>query len=231
MLPYEIHLHDLYRIIVGNVPWTFFIELLIRCVVCYTVLVVSIRMMGKRMAAQMSRNEMTSMVLMASAFGIPVTSPDRGIIPGIIIALIIVVGERWISGKISSNDKLESKVIGDIRVLVSDGVIIMNNLSSNRISRDRVFVELRGSSLKHLGQVKRFYFEADGAFTLIEEKEKKYGLCILPDFDKDIIKEQKQTNIEVCAICGKEKLNGKEPHPACDNCNNTYFVKAIEVLL
>ena len=229
MLPHEIHLYDLYRIFIGNVPGVYFIELLIRCIICYAILVVSIRLMGKRMAAQISRNELASMVLMAAAIGIPVSSPDRGILPGIIIAVIIVLGERWISKRISTNDKLESKVVGDIRVLASDGHLIIENLTPNRISRDRIFAELRVSSLKHLGNVKRFYFEADGSFTLIQDKEKKEGLSILPDFDKDMLNEQKRSDTDVCLLCGMPKPDTKEPVATCTNCGNTHFVKAIEV--
>ncbi len=226
MQPYEIHLSDLYRIFIGNVPLTYFIELFIRCIICYAILVVGMRLMGKRMAAQMSRNELASMVLMAAAIGIPVTSPDRGIVPGIIIAAIIVLGERWISMKISTNDKMQSKVVGDIRVVVKDGYLVIENMSPNRISRDRIFAELRTSSLKHLGKVKRFYFEADGSFTLIEDKEKKWGLSILPDFDKEMIDEQKQSDKDVCLICGYAKENMAETK--CNNCGNNHFVKAIE---
>lgn len=226
MLPHEIHLSDLYRILVGNVPMVYFIELLIRCLICYAILVIGMRLMGKRMAAQMSRNELASMVLMAAAIGIPVTSPDRGIVPGIIIAAIIVLGERWISKRISTNDKLQSKVVGDIRTVVKDGHLVIENMSTNRISRDRIFAELRVSSLKHLGKAKRFYFEADGSFTLIEDKEKKWGLSILPDFDKDWMNEQKQSDKEVCLICGFEKPAPSEPK--CKNCGNERFVKAIE---
>lgn len=228
MLPHEIHLDDLYRIFIGNVPPIYFIELLIRCLICYAILVVGIRMMGKRMAAQMSRNELSSMVLMAAAIGIPVASPDRGIIPGIIIAAVIVLGERWISIKISRNDSLQSKVIGDIRLLVKDGYLVIENLTPNRVSRDRILAELRCNNLKHLGKVKRFYFEADGSFTMIPNKEKKYGLSILPDFDIDMINEQKQANEEVCLICGYDKENVPDPAPACKNCGKNNYVKAIE---
>ncbi len=178
------------------------------------------------MAAQMSRNELASMVLMAAAIGIPATSPDRGIVPGIIIAAIIVLGERWISMKISTNDKLQTKVVGDMRMIVKDGYLVVENMAPNRISRDRVFAELRTSSLKHLGKAKRFYFEADGSFTLIEDKEKKWGLSILPDFDKDMMDEQKQSDKEVCLICGYAKQNPTENK--CNNCGDNHFVKAIE---
>ncbi len=228
MLPYEIHLSDLYRIFIGNVPGIYFIELLLRCLICYTILVVGIRLMGKRMAAQISRNELSSMVLMAAAIGIPVASPDRGIVPGIIIAAVIVLGERLISKRISTNDKLESQLIGDLRPIVKDGYLVIENMSSNRISRDRIFAELRTGGLKHLGKVKRFYFEADGSFTLIEDEQKKEGLSILPDFDKDMLQEQKQSDTYVCLICGMEKPDQTKPETKCPNCGNTYFAKAIE---
>ena len=228
MLPYQIHLSDLYRIFIGNVPGTYFIELLIRCVICYAILVVGIRLMGKRMAAQMSRNELSSMVLMAAAIGIPATSPDRGILPGIIIAAIIVLGERWISSRISSNDKLESSVKGDVRVLAKDGYLVIENMTPNRISRDRIFAELRVSGLKHLGAIKRFYFEADGSFTLIQDKDRKYGLSVLPDFDIEMMNEQKQADKEVCLVCGMDKPVTNEKVPKCPNCGNNRFVKAIE---
>ena len=228
MLPYEIHIDDLRRILIGNVPGTYFIELLLRCLICYAILVVGIRLMGKRMAAQMSRNELSSMVLMAAAIGIPVASPDRGIVPGIIIGAIIVFGERWISSRIAGNDKLEKKVKGDIRMLAKDGYLVIQNMTPNRISRDRVFAELRVSGLKHLGTVKRFYFEADGSFTLVKDKERKYGLSVLPDFDTDMIKEQKQSDVEVCLICGMDKVNNNEQSPHCPNCGNNKYAKAIE---
>lgn len=225
MLPHEIHLDDLYRILIGNVPVPYFIELLIRCLICYAILVISIRLMGKRMAAQMSRNELASMVLMAAAIGIPVSSPDRGILPGIIIAVIIVMGERWISKRISRNDKLQSKVVGDIRMVARDGFLVIENMTPNRISRDRIFAELRVNGLKHLGSVKRFYFEADGSFTLIQDEEKKYGLTILPDFDKEFLNEQKPSETEVCLVCGFEKEGSEKK---CRNCGNDVFVKAME---
>ncbi len=228
MLPYEIHLDDLRRILIGNVPGIYFIELLIRCLICYTIIVVGIRLMGKRMAAQMSRNEVASLVLMAAAIGIPVMSPDRGIVPGIIIAAIIVLGERWISSRIASNDKVQEEVTGDVRVLGRDGYLVIQNMTPNRVSRDRIFAELRVNGLKHLGGIKRFYFEADGSFTLIQNKEKKYGLSVLPDFDTDMVNEQKQADKEVCIICGMDKPDTAEQPPKCPNCGNNKYVKAIE---
>ena len=52
------------------------------------------------------------------------------------------------------------------------------------------------------------------------------GLSIFPDFDKEIINEQKEADKEACLIYGFEKQNPSELK--CTNCGNNYFIKAIK---
>src|SRR4051794_17099270 len=77
MKPEKIHPDDWLRILVGEVPATYFIELIIRAAVVYLILMVSMRLMGKRMSSQLSRNELAALVSLAAAVGIPMMSPDR----------------------------------------------------------------------------------------------------------------------------------------------------------
>ncbi|MEJ7658954.1 MAG: YetF domain-containing protein [Hymenobacter sp.] len=53
------------------------------------------------------------------------------------------------------------------------------------LSQERLFAQLRGESLEHLGQVRRLYMEANGTFSLVEEEEPKPGLSLIPGWDKD----------------------------------------------
>ncbi|QJW89539.1 hypothetical protein HNV11_09185 [Spirosoma taeanense] len=75
MKPEEIHLNDWVRILIGEVPGTYFIEIVIRIAFVYLLLSVSMRLMGKRMAAQMNRNELAAQVSLAAAIGMPVWRP------------------------------------------------------------------------------------------------------------------------------------------------------------
>ena len=93
----DIHFTDWSRILFGEVPASFFLEVLIRAVIFYILLLVSMRLLGKRMSSQLSRNELAALVSLAAAIGVPIMAPDRGILPGFVIALVVVFVGRTIS--------------------------------------------------------------------------------------------------------------------------------------
>src|SRR5436189_227928 len=120
--------YDLYRILIGEVPWSFLIEVIFRTAFIFLILLISMRLLGKRMAGQLSKNS---------------------------------------------------------------------------ISRERLFSQLRSKEITHLGEVKRVYFEAGGFFTLIKNNPVKPGLCIIPNWDLNLIAEKKHSQSErVCRSCG-----------------------------
>jgi uncharacterized membrane protein YcaP (DUF421 family) len=93
----EFKLTDVHRILIGDVPPAFFIEVIIRTVVIYFLLILSIRLIGKRMALQLNVTELTAMVALAAAIGVPIQAPDRGILPAAVIAVVVVLSERLIT--------------------------------------------------------------------------------------------------------------------------------------
>ena len=101
----DIHLGDLHRILFGDVPGSFFIEVSLRTVIIYAILMISMRLMGKRMEASLGRIEMISMVALAAAIGIPLQSPDRGLLPAIIIAAVVVFIQKLVAKKSMNNEK------------------------------------------------------------------------------------------------------------------------------
>ena len=223
----EIYFTDLTRMFIGEVPAIFFVEAFIRILFVYFLLVVSMRLMGNRMSALLTRNELVAMVVLAAAIGIPVLSPERGLIPAIIIAGIVILTERGISAIAYRNQKFEKISQGDYTVLVREGVMQLDNMKTSRITRERLIAELRSSGLKHLGHVNRMFFEAGGSFTLIQNPDPKPGLSILPDWDEEFLKRQtKSEEILVCNNCGKRKANNNNQH--CDNCEENKWVPAIE---
>src|SRR6195952_702674 len=117
MKPDEIKLNDWVRIFAGDVPPAFYLELVIRAFFIYFLLMLSMRLMGKRMSTQMSRLELAAMVALASAIGVPMLAPDRGLIPAVLIAFI-VVGITWAISKYSvKNERFERATQGDSDML------------------------------------------------------------------------------------------------------------------
>ncbi len=229
MKPYEIHLNDWLRILVGQVPGSFYIELIIRAAVFYLLLLIAIRMMGKRMSSQLSRNDLAAMVSLAAAIGVPLQSPDRGILPAVIIAFVVVFTARWIGAKSTSNQKFEKFSQGNISLLVKDAVMDLETMKKARLSRERLVAQLRVKSIKHLGSVKRFYMEAGGSFTLIEEEEPKPGLSILPTWDEGFnARFKKSEEIKVCLSCGFPQKLPFDLNSKCPKCNHNTWIAAVE---
>lgn len=228
MKPEEIHIDDWQRIFVGNVPAAFYGEVILRVAITYLVLMVSMRLMGKRMASQLSRNEMIAMVSLAAAIGVPLQSPDRGILAAVVIAIIVVSIQQLVAKLATKNQTLETITQGDITALVEDSHLNLHNMKKAGITRERVFAQLRSESIRHLGEVKRLYFEAGGAFTLIQRYDQVSGLPILPIWDKEYQEEISSTCTEmVCSECGNKLIENRTGQ-SCSNCGCDSFIHAVK---
>ena len=226
----EIHLLDWQRILIGEVPGTFYLEILIRAAAVYLLLVLALRFMGRRMASQLSRNEMAAMVSMAAAIGVPILDAHQGLLPAYIIALVVVFTQRIVSYWASKSQPFESISQGDNSTLIENSVIQLPAMQEARITRELLFAQLRSGGLIHLGHVKRLYMEANGAFTLIEEPNPKPGLSILPEWDTDFIDQQEKAPDQcVCYRCGNLQ---PDTNPAktdsCAKCGHSKWVPALK---
>ena len=220
----EIKLSDWMRILFGEAPPVFYLELIIRAFLVYALLMLSMRFLGKRMSTQVSRLEMAAMVALASAIGVPMLSPINGLLPAFIIAAIVVGISRLIAKIGFGSERFEQFTQGDIDVLVEECVMKEDNMKKTRISRERLFAQLRSENMSHLGMVKRVYMEANGSFSIVENESVKPGLMVLPAWDTDFVNETlKVTDTEICNNCGEQKPDNatQDKSVKCTNCGNT----------
>lgn len=221
----SIFILDIGRILNGNTPAIFYAELIIRAVIIYITLMGGLRLMGKRMAARVSRNELAAMASLAAAIGIPMQTPDRGLLPAIVMAAVVVVVQRLIAARSIKSSSFERLTQGNISILVENGCMRHQEMKKTRIDRERLLSQLRSSGVKQLGEVKRLYLEAGGYFTLIRNSETSPGLSVIPDWDHEFkAEQQKAAEKTVCHYCGDEvPPRAKE----CPNCGKHEFEKAV----
>jgi uncharacterized membrane protein YcaP (DUF421 family) len=227
MKPEDIKINDWGRIFIGDVPPEFFIEILIRVAFVYLLLMLSMRLLGKRMASQLTRTELAAIVSLAAAVGVPILSPDRGLLPAIVIAIVVVGINKLIATLSAVNRKVEVATQGTLNVLVKDSVLDQKAMMKTRISKERIMAQLRAEKIMHLGEVQRLYMEANGAFTVIKTDKPKPGLPVLPESDVAFLKELKPNGILVCHVCGKENAS-KRKDALCPNCHHQNWVVAVE---
>lgn len=221
----EIKPDDLYRIFVGEVPPSFFIEVVLRIAFLYLLLMIAMRFLGKRMASQLTRNETAALVSLGAAVGVPMLAPERGLLPGLVVTMVVACTSRLISLWSARSVEVESATQGKSDVLIKDAVIVYKKMISTRITKERLCAQLRASQIVHLGEVERLYVEANGNFSLVKMKIPKPGLSVIPEMDKDFSAHLKTDSILVCHECGLE--NPKHSLTRCPNCGNINWVSAV----
>lgn len=98
-----------------------------------------------------------------------------------------------------------------------------------RISKDQIFSLLRAKGVRHLGEVKRFYSEADGHFSLFKFKEARPGLSVFPRTEDALPAEGKEADYRhTCCFCGN-LIKAADDYPLpCGNCGNRDWMPAIQ---
>jgi uncharacterized membrane protein YcaP (DUF421 family) len=230
MKPEDVKLWDWERLFLGEVPPAFILEVVVRMALVYVILMVSMRILGKRMSAQFTRNELAALVSLAAAIGVPILAPDRGVLPAVVIAIVVVTISKVVAQMSAKNEKVEKVTQGTIDTLVSDGVMDFEAMRRTRISKERIMAQLRSENLLQMGEVKRLYLEANGSFTLIKNEEPYHGLAVIPEGDPEFLQLLRLNRQLVCHECGNlnESRDGKMK---CANCGNVHWVASVESAL
>ncbi|WP_295769462.1 YetF domain-containing protein [uncultured Mucilaginibacter sp.] len=229
----EIHLEDIQRILFGEAPPIFLLEVFIRTVLTYIILLFVIRWLGKRMSGQVTIMEMAVMLTLGAIVSTPMQVPERGILQGVILLLCAVGFQRGISLWAFHNHKFENFTQGKPSMLIKDGVMQLKQMQEDRISRQQLFAELRKQNIHNLGAVERVYLEASGLISIFKAPQAKLGLATLPPDDKEIMQVFEEGNkpkngemiLMACINCGTVKP--QSTNGSCHDCGKDNWINAI----
>jgi uncharacterized membrane protein YcaP (DUF421 family) len=227
----DIKLSDWGRIFLGDVPPEFLIEAVVRMTFIYIILVFSLRLLGRRMESMLSRGEMVTLVTLGASVGVAIHTPERGILPSVMVIIIIISLQALQAYITSRNSKAEKIILDEISTLVEDGLMIVDEMRTSRITRERLFAALRLKGIINLGTIQRVYFESKGVFSIIQYSDKKErpGLCILPYIDVDFRAELNyDENFKACRSCGNTVSAQNHITQKCTVCGRNEWETAVK---
>nr|WP_294929113.1 YetF domain-containing protein [uncultured Flavobacterium sp.] len=213
----DIKITDWYRILFGEAPPEIIVEVAIRSIILYLVLVFVVRLLGKRTNSILTITERAVFITLGAIVAMPMHGPSHGIVIGIVVLLTVLILQQSLTRSFFLNTKWEKLMQGKVIILVKDAVIDVAQLEKHFFSRQQLFELLREKEIRHLGQVKRAYIEASGTLSIYKYKDEKPGLSIIPvkDIDTVIIKDEKNS---VCTWCGT--VVEKNKFTSCPNCRH-----------
>ena len=217
------------RFLFNDLPVIFLLEVIVRALIMYIVILISLRASGKRGVKQLSVYELVLIIGLGSAAGDPMFYEDVGLVPAIAVFIIIIGLYRsttWLSGK---SKKLADLLEGRPVCLIKDGKFSIENFKKEDLAQDEFFSELRQQNVEHLGQVRVGLIEPTGELSLFfyEDDEVKPGLPLIPSVYDQKSKQIKKPGTYACAFCGNSTYID-ESSAVCKVCQKEEWILALQ---
>jgi uncharacterized membrane protein YcaP (DUF421 family) len=217
---------DWHRILIGMESYAFLGEVLFRTFIIYSLFLLTLRMLGKRLDGQITITEMAVMILFGAIISSPMQMHERGLLVGIIALACIWIMDRGVNFLSVKSRQVDRLVQGVCSTLVRDGVMDLSTMKATGISKQNLFAVLRQQNVSNLGNVKRMYFESCGMFSVYKNKESHPGLPVVPSNKMDLVfYEQKDTGLKVCKQCGYVAGTTSD-QTLCKNCGSKDWMQA-----
>ena len=138
----------------------------LRTIILYLVLIVTIRLMGKRQIGQMEPSEFVVTMLVANLATIPMQDAGLPLYSGIIPILTVLGAELLLSALALKNTKFRRLLCGKPVILIENGNILQQNLRKTRVTLDELTSHLREKDVLDIKAVQYAILETGGSLSV-----------------------------------------------------------------
>ena len=151
-----------------SIPKEVFIVILsyFRTIVLYLVLILVIRLMGKRQIGEMEASEFVVTMLVANLAAIPMQDSGIPLYSGLVPILTVLGVELILSCLIMKSVVFRKFLCGKPVILIDNGRVLQDNLRRTRVTLDELTGHLREKDVLDLTTVQYAILETDGSLSV-----------------------------------------------------------------
>jgi len=163
--------------------YDFLLEVAFRTAFMFLLLLIFLKLSGKRSIFQLSLFEIALIVGLGSAAGDPMFYHDVGLLPIMVVFIVIALMYKGVVYLTAKSERMEKVIEGKVESLLENNILAYQRLDSEAISLEEFFGFLRVHHIEHLGQVRNAYLELTGDISVYfyPDEDVRPGLPILPD--------------------------------------------------
>lgn len=149
------------------------LEVFIRTITLYLIVLFLIRLMGKREIGQLSAFDLVVAIMIAELAAIPMEKTEIPLHLGI-FPILILVGAEILLAKLSlKNEKMRSFINGTPSVVIEKGVILQDEMRKLRFNINDLLGQLRQKEVSNIADVEYAILETSGKLSVILNPEKQ----------------------------------------------------------
>ena len=150
-------------------------EIVLRTAVIYLVVLLGVRLSGKREVGQMTPFDLTLLLLISNSVQNAMTGPDTSLIGGVAAALTLLVMNYLIAELSGTNRRFRKIIEGQPTLLVHDGNVLNAHMSKEHVSMDELERALREHGVNTYHDVALAVLEVDGSISCLKYDELSPG--------------------------------------------------------
>ena len=218
---------DLERIFFNSLEFSYVLEILVRTLIMFIMVLVVLRLSGKKGVRQLSLFEVAIIISLGSAAGDPMFTKDIPIIPALIVFAVIIGLYRLIIWLAVKSERIETILEGNPEYIIEDGRFVLLDSNKSTFAKDEFLSEMRQQSIEHVGQVRVAILETTGtvSFFYYSDEDVKPGLPVLPKPYSLRSKTISKAGNYACTFCANVIKLEKESK--CKRCGHDEWVPAI----
>ena len=139
-----------------------------RTVVIYLIVLVGVRLSGKREVGQMTPFDLTLLLLISNSVQNAMTGPDNSLIGGIVAAGVLLILNYVLAEVSGINRRFRSVIQGSPTLLIHNGELISAHCAKEHVSLDEVQRALREHGVASVKEVALAVLEVDGSISVLK---------------------------------------------------------------
>lgn len=139
-----------------------------RTLAIYLVVLIGVRLSGKREVGQMTPFDLTLLLLISNAVQNAMTGPDTSLAGGIAAAVTLLVMNYLVAELAGANRRFRKLVEGQPSLLVHDGQVIASHLAKEHVSMDQLERAMREHGINSYHELALAVLEVDGSISCLK---------------------------------------------------------------
>ncbi|MDY3928305.1 MAG: DUF421 domain-containing protein [Clostridia bacterium] len=145
--------------------------LVIRTVILYLIVVISMRIMGKRQIGEMQPSELVVAIMISDLASVPMQAIDVPLLSGVIPVFSLIVTEIIMSYIGLKSRFLRKILTGEPSVIIYDGHVNERELKRLRFNLNDLLEQLRINNVPNISDVEVAMLETNGQISIIPKRE------------------------------------------------------------
>ena len=145
----------------------------LRTAAIYAVVLLGVRLSGKREVGQMTPFDLTLLLLISNAVQNAMTGPDTSLLGGVMAAGTLLVLNYFVADLSGVNRRFRKLIEGQPSLLIHDGQIMTVHMAKEHVSMDELERALREHGIASYHDVALAVLEVDGSISCLKYDEIK----------------------------------------------------------